>query len=127
MRHALSTQQSLADAALYQSILFAASVHQDYCLGGEVSRTSLKHKVETIRLINASLVCAPDRVSDLTLAAIGMLAVSQNLTKDSSEQRVHLDAAKALVKLRGGVNSLALTEVLHMFICWYVFAARTCL
>ena len=77
LRYVVSAQQSLADAALYRSILFAASAHRDFSSGNDLSRTTLMHKGETIRLINASLDRSPDDVSDFTVAAIGMLAVTQ--------------------------------------------------
>lgn len=118
LRYAVSVQQSLADAALYRSILFAASAHRDFSSGEDLSLTALMHKGETIRLINASLDRAPDLVSDFTIAAIAMLAVTQNLTRDSNEQYVHLSAVETLVRLRGAVNSLAMQKILHLYISW---------
>ncbi|KAL8829481.1 MAG: hypothetical protein Q9191_001988 [Dirinaria sp. TL-2023a] len=97
LRYAVSVQQSLADAALYRSILFAASAHRDFSSGEDLSSTALMHKGETIRLINASLDRAPDLVSDFTIAAIAMLAVTQNLTRDSNEQQ---DLVCALVTVQ---------------------------
>lgn len=118
LRYAVSAQQSLADAALYKSILFAASAHRDFTSGKGLSPTALMHKGETIRLINASLDRTPDDVSDFTVAAIAMLAVTQNLTRDRNEQYVHLSAVETLVRLRGAVNSLAMQKILHMYISW---------
>ena len=77
LRFSVSPQACLADAAVYKAILFAASAHRDYSSGRAISRAALTHKCETMHLINASLSRTPDYVSDFTVVAIAMLAVTE--------------------------------------------------
>jgi Fungal specific transcription factor domain len=66
-RHAIN------DPALFQGILFHASVHLKLHQGESWERTILTHRGETIRLLSERLKDSDELVSDETIAAVGWL------------------------------------------------------
>jgi hypothetical protein len=67
-------QRAMTDPALFQGILFHASVHLDLRQHRPLSSTTLFHRGETIRLVSERLNDSDRLVSDETIAAVGWVA-----------------------------------------------------
>lgn len=63
---------ALIDPALFQSILFHASVHLDHKLNRPWSPTTIYHRGETIRLLNERLITEEAWTDDNMIAAVGL-------------------------------------------------------
>lgn len=63
-----------ADAAWLNATLCLISLHYDLKLGKGISRDSLFHRGEALRIVNERLKASPEDVSDSTIGAIASLA-----------------------------------------------------
>lgn len=65
---------AVADPLLFLATLNFSAVHLDFMRGQCGSRTTLIHKGETIRLINARLQSPTEALTNITIGAITLLA-----------------------------------------------------
>jgi hypothetical protein len=64
----------MTDPALFEALLFHASVHLDTRENRPWSLTTLFHRGEAIRLVNERLNSSDDPINDVTIAAIAWTA-----------------------------------------------------
>lgn len=87
--------------------------------GGTSPRT-LRHLNLTYQYINMAL--QQDAMpSDSTLATTVSLTIHEDLVREMSRSRIHLDALERMVELRGGMDRLNTIPLLRQKICKYVF------
>ena len=107
---------SMYDPALFFSTLGYAAVHIDILTGRKTHLQLLSYKNDTIRNINEKLQSPEDALTDSAIGSVAMLAATESIQGNYSEMRIHMDALKRMVQLRGGLQKLS--AVVHMFVSW---------
>ncbi|OAL49302.1 hypothetical protein IQ07DRAFT_645272 [Pyrenochaeta sp. DS3sAY3a] len=114
--NSIFARTALADPGLLATILFHAGVHSDSLYGRPWSQSTLHYRGETIRILNDRLQSSEEAISDSSVAMVGFLAASGNITGDVAADQLHTIALKRMISLRGGLSSLGWEGALAMLI-----------
>ncbi|KUJ13371.1 uncharacterized protein LY89DRAFT_721396 [Mollisia scopiformis] len=112
---ALWFHQALEDQLLLEATLHNAAVHLDGLYKRQASTQALRHKANTIRLVNECLK-SPDGVSDSIIGAVVLMAWTANYNGNLPEMQLHLDGLARMVRIRGGLKTLGLGGLLHALV-----------
>jgi hypothetical protein len=76
---------------------------------------------QAISLVNKRIAQSPDEaVSFATILTVGWLTQFEVLSFSVESIKIHLDGLEALVKSRGGIQTLVDNPLTMKFILWYV-------
>ena len=104
------------DAAFAHSILLVTSASRDFCLQQSLSRTTIFHLRETLRLLNKQLSDADAYLADTTTYTIVTLAVLASMFGDFNATRAHMAGLQRITQLRGGEKSLSKRPKQHFML-----------
>ena len=113
------------DPALFFSTLNYAVIHIDILTGHKSTLELLSYKDNAIRTINKRLQSPEDALTDSTIGSVAMLAATASIQANYKELKIHMNALKKMVNIRGGLQELC--AVLHMFISWQDLLSATVL
>ncbi|KAG6988597.1 hypothetical protein G7Y79_00070g096960 [Physcia stellaris] len=107
----------LQNPLLYLSTLTFATCYFNAMDDNYKGPTPLGYKGETIKCVNASLQCPKAAVSDVTIAAVTALAATEIIDGNLDGMRIHINALRKMVKIRGGLQSLGPITQQEMLYC----------
>ncbi|KAF2471677.1 uncharacterized protein BDR25DRAFT_342371 [Lindgomyces ingoldianus] len=109
-------RQILEDSGLLSTVLFHAGLHTDALSGKLWSAPTLYHHGETVRILNERLRSPQNAISDSSVAMVGFLAASGNITGDTQSDMAHTQALQDMIRMRGGLSNLGWQGVLAMLL-----------
>ncbi|KAF2476893.1 uncharacterized protein BDR25DRAFT_339005 [Lindgomyces ingoldianus] len=109
-------REALADPLLLSATLFHAGLHTDAISGSLWSPNTLYYRGEALRSLNQRLQCPRTAICDSTLAAVGYLAATSDVTGEQTGDETHLKALQTMVKMRGGLSQLGWNGALATFL-----------
>ncbi|ORY02280.1 hypothetical protein BCR34DRAFT_574320 [Clohesyomyces aquaticus] len=109
---------ALEDPVLLSAILFHAALHADSKSGNLWSPVTLYHRGEALKGLNRRLQRPQDEdvCSDSTLAAVGYMSATGDVTGEFTGDRAHLQALQTMVKMRGGLDKLGWNGALALLL-----------
>ena len=125
----------MRDPTILQAALSHAATHMDVVNCRELSKSTVMHTKHAIRLINQRLgskpfivnnelieavaIIASNSVSLCSIAALTVLIMyAKNLTGDLVESKIHMDALKKMVIMKGGRENLGDNKYLQAILSW---------
>lgn len=109
---------AMLDTTLFCSTLTFAAVHLDVLTGRRDNLKLLFHKSRTIKSINEKIRSPGNALSNASIGAVAMMAATEIMLGNAAELKIHMNALTKMVYLRGGLQQLGWSGVLHMFISW---------
>ena len=107
------TKQGVAH---YCSVALLEACNQIFLLNGDSSPEALYHLSRAYTFIKKRL-SSPDALSDSTIGLVVSFVHQEQIKKDRSQARVHLDGLIRMVELRGGLAQLEGNLPLTLKIC----------
>ncbi|TVY46211.1 hypothetical protein LCER1_G009186, partial [Lachnellula cervina] len=93
------------DPAMLHSVLYLVALHRELKHGILGSRDGLHHGAEAFRIINERLQ-GNESFSDMTIAAVAMLANKENMNGNYDISKMHMRGLGKMIETRGGVQKL---------------------
>ncbi|KAF2114419.1 hypothetical protein BDV96DRAFT_96608 [Lophiotrema nucula] len=115
--NAYFTLFALSDSGLLSTILFHSGLHLDSFLDKtdqSWSRETLHHRGESIKEMSSRLAYEDAAVSDASIAAVGFLSASINITGNVMAESPHRNALQRMIQMRGGLDQLGQSGTLAM-------------
>lgn len=125
----------MKDPMILQAALSHAATHMDIVNCREPSKLAVMHTKHAIQSINQRLGSKPFIVDNELIEAVAMIAsnsvslcsiaaltvliiYAKNLTGDLDESKIHMDALKKMVMMKGGRENLGDNKCVQALLSW---------
>ncbi|KAE9370118.1 hypothetical protein N431DRAFT_559389 [Stipitochalara longipes BDJ] len=110
---------TMSDPAVLHAVLGHIAINLRMFSGAKSRSDSTYHLGQAISLLNKRILnCNREDITDATIFAVGSLANLQITTGSLDSLKVHLDGLEALVKRKGGIQTLAEHPLILKFTSW---------
>ena len=122
---------AISNPGFMESLLCTAAVHL-YLVGKASYATIVYHQTRAITAIKSAISDPRLKLSDANIGAVlNLLCVEESLALPvfervtanklpSNQRKMHLDALRSMVEMRGGLEAMESTRCLQAFLLWYV-------
>ncbi|CZR67531.1 uncharacterized protein PAC_17430 [Phialocephala subalpina] len=108
---------ALTDPALLNSVLFCSDQFRAITNGQKERPSAINHLKRTIQILNERLQNPSQEISDSTIAAVALLALTEQSSGNQANWNIHMKGIKRMVEMRGGLSAFACNPILHDMLC----------
>jgi len=108
---------ALTDPALLHSILYCSEQFRVRANGQKEGPSAINHLFQTIRILNVRLQNPLQGTSDSTIAAVALLALTEQSSENRASWRTHMGGIQRMIEMRRGMTSFERSPILHDTLC----------
>jgi len=109
---------AVTDQALLHSVLCHAATDLSIISSKPLMLEGVYHKARAIEIINTRLKNEDQATTDASISAVACLAYLECLSSSPAGVKLHMDGLEAIIKRRGGLQSMSSNVIAWKFIFW---------